>query len=112
MKLETAEAIASNNVTKEELINAFKDDANRGEFVILTKGEHFFIQASGEYDGPYIMEYREGDANHHFKCIQDLSKENVQLAFIKYLEGDDSWKTDFEWKLLEIKDKPWWKFWQ
>jgi hypothetical protein len=56
-----------------------------------------------------MMEYREGDADHHFQCIQDVSKENVQSVFMKYLKGDDSWKTDVEWKRLE--SKPWWKFW-
>ncbi len=109
MKLETAERISSDNVTEEELSNAFQDDSGRGEFIILSQSEQVYIQASGEYDDPYAMEYREGDDDHHFQCTHDLSKENVQSAFMKYLKGDNSWKSDFEWKQLE--NKPWWKFW-
>lgn len=109
MKLETAERISSDNVTEAELINAFLNDADRGEFIILSQSDQVFIQASGECDDPYMMEYREGDGDHHFQCTQDVSKENVQAAFMKYLKGDNSWKTDVEWKQLE--NKPWWKFW-
>lgn len=109
MKLEAAERISSDNVTEEQLNNAFQDDSARGEFIILSQSEQVYIQASGEYNGPYVMEYREGDGDHHFQCTQDLSKEDVRSAFMKYLRGDTSWKTGFEWKPLE--NKPWWKFW-
>ena len=109
MRLETAERIVSSKVTEEELASAFQDDLGRGEFIILSQSDQVYIQASGESDGPYMMEYREGDADHHFQCIRDVSKENVQSVFMKYLKGDDSWETDVEWKRLESKS--WWKFW-
>ena len=109
MKLETAERISSYNVTEEELINAFNDDEGRGEFIILSEREQVYIQASGEGDDPYIIEYREGDADHHFQCVEEISKEQVKSMFLKYLNGDDSWKSDCRWDKLE--NKPWWKFW-
>jgi hypothetical protein len=109
MKLETAERISSNNVTEQELINAFQDDSGRGEYIILSKGEQFYIQAFGINNDSYVMEYREGDGDHHFECVHELSKADVQLAFIKYLKEDDSWKTDFKWS--QLKNKPWWSFW-
>jgi hypothetical protein len=114
MELKTASRISSKNVTEEELINAFQDDAGRGDFIILSQSEEVFIQAAEEGNTLYQLEYRQGDADHHFQCTQDVSKANVQSAFMKYLKGDDSWKTDFEWKPLEDKpsgNKPWWKFW-
>lgn len=114
MELKTASRISSKNVTEEELINAFEDDVGRGDFIILSQSEEVYIQAAGEGDDPYVMEYREGDSDHHFQCTQKLPKANVQSAFMKYLRGDDSWKTDFEWKQFEnepSENKPWWVFW-
>lgn len=109
MKLETAARIGSKNVTEEELANAFQDDQGRGEFMILSQTEQVYIQASGELEGPYVIEYREGDADRHFHCVHEVLKQQVQELFMKYLKGDSSWKTDVEWKHLE--NKPWWKFW-
>jgi hypothetical protein len=109
MKLETADRISSADATEEELLNAFANDADRGEFIILSQSDQVYIQASGESDGPYVMEYREGDADHHFQCTQDLSKETVQATFMKYLRGDNSWKTNVDWK--QLGNKPWWKVW-
>ena len=114
MELKTASRISSKNVTEEELIDAFEDDVGRGEFIILSQSGEVYIQAAGEGDDPYVMEYREGDSDHHFQCTRKLSKANVQSAFMKYLRGDDSWKTDFEWKQFESEpseNKPWWVFW-
>ena len=108
MKLTTEGRIASANVTEEELLNAFQDDTGRSEFIILTQSDQVFIQATGDYPGAFMMEYREGDNTHHFQCTQSVLKENVQSVFMKYLKEDNSWKTDFEWKQLE---KPWWRFW-
>jgi len=109
MKLETAERIGSKNVTPDELEKAFHDDQGRGEYIILSQSAHIYIQASGELDGPYIVEYREGDAEHHFQCTQEIAKQQVQDLFMKYLMDDSTWKTDVSWKLLE--NKPWWKIW-
>jgi hypothetical protein len=36
-------------------------------------------------------------------------KAEVEGAFVKYLKRDATWKTDFQWKRLEMR--PWWKFW-
>jgi len=109
MELETAERIYSKNVTADELTKAFEDDHGRGEFIILSQSKETYMQASGELDGPYIVEHREGDADHHFQCTQEIAKQQVQDLFMKYLQGDSSWKKDVQWKQLE--NKPWWKFW-
>ena len=119
MKLETGARISSRDVTEEELVNAFEDDVGRGELIILSQAEEVFIQAAGEGDEPYLLEYREGDEDYHFQCARKVPKASVQSAFIKYLRGDESWKTDFEWKPLQevppekgsSENKPWWKFW-
>lgn len=109
MKLETAQQISSKNVTEAELIEAFRDDKGRGEYIILSQEDQIYIQAAGELDDPYTLEYREGNADNHFQVDRDVSKEEVLSAFLKYLRGDETWKTDFTWNQLE--NKPWWKLW-
>jgi len=109
MKLECASFISSKNATEQEIINAFLDDTGRGEFITLYKDDQIYMLAFGEFDDLYILHYREGDKDNHFKCINELNKSEVEKAFLKYLKGDDTWKTDYQWEKMEIK--PWWKFW-
>jgi hypothetical protein len=114
MELQTEGGMYSGIADESDIIKAFQDDKSRGEFVILSKSEQVYIQAAGEGFGPYTLEYRDGDEYHHFQCPQELSKPEVQAAFIEYLEGDESFMTNLEWKRMEMgqsPDKPWWKFW-
>lgn len=114
MRLETGGSIHSSQISEEDLINTFKNDQGRGDFIILSHGKEVYIQAAGEDDGLFHMEYREGDEEHHFQCTEKLTKEQVQETFLKYLEGDSSWKVDHHWapnnEVKRLK-KPWWKFW-
>jgi hypothetical protein len=109
MKLETAESLGFAQVTEEQLREAFRDDAGRGEFIILSQTPQAFMQAGGEGDGPYSLEYRDGDAEHHFRAGNTFRKEGVQRAFLWYLGGDARWRTEFSWQKMERK--PWWRFW-
>ncbi len=109
MQLETAQQISSQNVTEAELVEAFRDDKGRGEYIILSLDDQNYMQAAGEFDDPYTLEYREGSDEHHFQVDRDVSKEEVVAAFRKYLNRDESWRADLAWKKLE--NKPWWKVW-
>jgi len=109
MKLECAQSISSANATEAEIRGAFADDRGRGEFIILSETDQVYLQASGEGDGPYALEYRDGSDERHFRCARDVEKPELETAFLKYLKGDPTWKTDFQWERLEMK--PWWKFW-
>lgn len=68
-----------------------------------------YMQAFGEADGPYSLEYRDGDDEHHFQAAGGYCKDDVQRAFLWYLTGDSRWQTEFHWQVLERK--PWWKIW-
>ncbi|MDF3129947.1 hypothetical protein P0Y35_12135 [Kiritimatiellaeota bacterium B1221] len=112
MELRTENSLFYQDVSSEELLDAFANDCNRGSFVILSKADQEYIQASGEGEGPYVIEYREGDEVSHFHGGEDLTKAQIQAAFLKYLHGDVSWKSDLNWVPLSMgSDKPWWKFW-
>jgi len=109
MHLECEESPSSNDVTETDIRNAFADDAGRGGYIILSQSEQVYMQACGEDEGPYVLEYRDGGGDQHYQCPHDLTKDQAQVAFLKYLAGDTSWQNDFEWEKLEFK--PWWKFW-
>lgn len=114
MELKTQGGMYSGIANESDIIKAFQDDKKRGEFIILSKSEQVYIQAAGEGFGPYILEYRDGDEDNHFQCKRELPKPEVQAAFIEYLKGGHSWKSNLEWKRLYMSqsdEKPWWKFW-
>ncbi len=100
MTLECAQSLPSADATEADIRQAFADDAGRGEFIILAAADQVFLQASGEDDGPYALEYREGSGDRHFRCTRDLTKAEVEGAFLKYLNRDARWKTDFPWEPL------------
>jgi hypothetical protein len=109
MELQTAGSIAHSHVTDDELREAFRDDARRGEYIILCQQPEIYMQAAGEDDRPYQLEYRDGDGDQHYQAEGELGKEDVERAFRWYFAGDSRWRTGFRWKKLEFKS--WWKFW-
>jgi hypothetical protein len=85
------------------------DDRGRGQYIILSEADEVYIQAAGIGDGPYTLEYRDGAADRHFQCVRGVTNAEVEAALLRYLRRDATWKTDFQWKKLEMR--PWWKFW-
>ena len=109
MKLETAGSIGFDQISEQQLRDAFANDQGRGEFVILSQKSEVYIQASGEDDGPYALEYRDGGDDHHFSAGESFRKAEVLQAFLWYLAGDPRWRSEFSWQKPERK--PWWRFW-
>jgi hypothetical protein len=109
VKLETAGNISSASVTEDDIRKALDDDTGRGEFIILSDSDQVYIQAGGEGSGPFSLEFRTGDADHHFQCLREVSKQEVEAAFLKYLKRDASLKDDLPWQKME--NRPWWKLW-
>lgn len=97
MRLETAKGIYKDKATRSDIIEAFQDDEGRGKFIILSWSNQDYIQAVGEGDGPYSMECGEGDEGGHLQCSEELSKAEVESIFLKYFEGDESWRRAFGW---------------
>ncbi|MHC4740991.1 MAG: hypothetical protein ACYS8Z_03715 [Planctomycetota bacterium] len=100
MRLETAKGIYKDKATKSDIMEIFQDDEGRGDLINLSLGSEDYIQATGEGDGPYRVEYREGDEEHHFQCSQELSKSEVESIFLKYFAGDESWRRAVRWTQL------------
>jgi hypothetical protein len=112
MRLDCEEQPPVQNVTEVDLRIAFANDAERGEFVILSEADEVYIQAAGEGDGPYTLEYRDGGHDRHYECTYQLDKAMVEWVFLKYLRHDETWRTQLEWRRLETsQSKPRWRFW-
>jgi hypothetical protein len=90
------------NATESDIARFFDDDQARGSFVILTHSKQYYVQAAGEGNGPYTLECRAGDDEHHFRCTQSLSKQAVQSAFLKYLRHDPAFTSDFSWEKVKL----------
>ena len=61
-KLECAQSFSSNDASEADVNRAFDDDRIRGEYIILTAPDGSFIQAAGEFEGPYVLEYCDAGA--------------------------------------------------
>jgi hypothetical protein len=84
------------DVTEQTIEEVFFDDSLRGEFAILAADENTFLQAGGEGDGPYTLEYKE--AGKQFQGVRPLMKQEVKEAFVDYFRGGSGWRTKNEWK--------------
>jgi len=109
MELNSGRYVHTATAVEVNVRNAFADHRSRGDFLILSEADQVYIQINGEADGPFTLEYREGDAAHHYTCEREVSRAEAEAAFLKYLKHDPSWKTAFVWK--KPQSKPWWKFW-
>ena len=103
MKLECAQSISSSNPNSDDIERAFADDHGRGEFIILIADDDSFIQAAGESDGPYVLEYRDAKIDKHFSAVGEFTKEQVKSAFLSYLGGNTDWHDTNTWEELENK---------
>lgn len=102
MELQSGGAVASEAVTEEELQQAFSEemDGARGEFLILADEGGGFIQAAGEGDGPYVLEYRDPEQEKNCCARQEVGRDEARAAFIDYLRGGTQWREAHEWEEL------------
>ena len=75
------------------------------EFAILAADDDTYLQCAKQNDAPsaYVLEFQEGDLGHHYRAVDDaVPLDRVITTFIKYLRGDESWQSDFEWQRMEL----------
>jgi len=100
--LECANADPIQGATESDIISLFADDNTRGDFIVLSRSAQYYIQAAGDGNGPYILECRSGDAEHHFRSVESLSKQVVQNIFLKYLRKDEAFASACKWEKVNL----------
>jgi hypothetical protein len=89
--------IAISNPTAPQLVEAIEALARAEiEFVILEQGDAF-LQAAGEGDGPYQLEYKAGPDAPLLAVKGCADKETLRRVMLAYRRGESSWQTSQTW---------------
>ena len=99
--LECAQSFSASDASEADINRAFDDDAARGEYIILTAPDGGFIQAFGEMDGLYVLEYHDETSKKEFRASRKLSKTEVRQAFLQYFHGNPIWQTTRQWNSVK-----------
>lgn len=98
----TADACVVSDVTEAQLAEAL-DAMARGdiEFVILEDGDAF-IQAAGQGDGLYAINYKPAHDDGLQAVPGGVSGEAMRAALLSYRRGDGRWHVAHRWLPLEF----------
>jgi hypothetical protein len=76
------------------------------EFMILStsRRSQTYMQCASPTDATsgFTLEYQDGSTDNHFAAQGHLTAADVVSAMTKYLLGDLSWHTDFEWQKISF----------
>ena len=67
-------------------------------FAILNRGASTYMQTSWFNNGTFALEFREGDAAHHYQLSYQLDLEEVVQAFRSYWRQDDAYLHAHRWE--------------
>ena len=66
-------------------------------FFVLARRGLEFIQGGPDSDGGFVLEYTENGVEGIHQCRQPLPLDVVADITRRYVDGDDTWKEEFEW---------------
>jgi hypothetical protein len=72
-------------------------------FVIASRGEQNFFEVSLEADGELTAEYREGDEDHHYRCVT-YDRSAVERALCSWATGAGDWRDLLRWERRHFSD--------
>lgn len=87
----------------QDIRNAFAglDTKTSAAFVILSRTTMTYIQAAGDRNVGFDLEYQDGTIEEHFKAKDKLMTiDDVVDAFIAYRNGDKNWKNGFDFERI------------
>jgi len=77
-------------------------DLYESTFAILSSNEGF-IQAAQLTTDSFILEYKENYNEILYNATnEEISLEQIISVFQSYAEGNDDWKTQFEWQTMDF----------
>jgi hypothetical protein len=75
------------------------------DFAILSEDSGTYIQCAEQKEPPweYILEYQDGSLDKHYQAKDaSITLDRVLAAFAKYLRGDGSWRSNFQWEKMDL----------
>lgn len=91
------------NPSDEDIRDAFsKLDTKTGvDFIILGPTAMTYIQASGDRNVGFDLEYQEGTVDKHFRAKEKhITLKDVVNAFIAYRNGSTNWQDKFDFERI------------
>ena len=81
-------------------------DGEENNFVILDSGrpDNWFIQTAGDQTA-LIVEYRQ-EGKQYTSGDTSVPVEKVISIFQRYARGDDSWKAELQWEVMDMGEVP------
>lgn len=78
-------------------------DGDANGYAILSHEYEIYMQVSGGPTEGFRLEYRDGSEDKHFQTArEDLTLDDIVEAFTRYAKADESWRSLFEWKPLDM----------
>ncbi|MHC4745079.1 MAG: hypothetical protein ACYS8Z_24445 [Planctomycetota bacterium] len=91
------------NPSDEDIRNAFAklDTKTSAAFIILSRTTMTYIQAAGDRNVGFDLEYQEAAIEEHFKAKDKIMTiDDVVDAFIAYRNGDKNWRNKFDFERI------------
>jgi hypothetical protein len=107
VRLEVEGAAPIDNPTPEQVEQGLRwlESAARG-YAILEQRASDYLQTAPNGNGAYMLEYREGSPDKHFRVSRSLPLEDVAGAFVAYLSQDAGWRSRYEWEKIDLTPSP------
>lgn len=101
MDLELESGRVFRGVTSTDILSHIKGDG----FAILLSDSESYIQYCKRNTPPYgyELEERDGSKAMHFRATDEpIDLDRVVSAFLRYLDGDTTWRAGFRWGRVEF----------
>jgi hypothetical protein len=72
------------------------------QWAVLDAKSNYYIQTRAVEDELFVVEYREGGPDLHYRAAGRAPREAVVNAFLDYLASGNRWRTAFEWRRTDM----------
>jgi hypothetical protein len=79
------------------------DTDKNSAFVILATSDMTYLQAIGDNNVGFDLEYQDGDTEHHYQAKRNnITGEEIIRKLVLYCAGTDDWKKAEEWGAIKV----------
>lgn len=104
MKLKTSYQDPVEDPDADDIRDALRtlDTEERG-FMILSRGDHQFIQSGGSPENGFDLEFQDGSTDEHYRAEGDpFTRGEVEQTYIQYLRDETGWKDEYTWNKKDL----------